>query len=152
MSGTLNIYQNQYIPHLLEHVICHIWYKNIFTSVSIISVFICKSKKKPQNLTTLSCFHYWFILVYQRLGPAPQSSGKDVCRCSIYGPISLLSCIFDCVIFKNIYNYLYSSKLLYKYQSDFVPKHSKLSTCWTSFHLWIYEKPPIQLHDILWYF
>ena len=44
-----------------------------------------------------------------------------------YRPIALLSClgkVFERVIFKHIHNYLLENRLLYKYQSGFMPGHS----------------------------
>ena len=46
---------------------------------------------------------------------------------SNYRPISLLSCcgkLFERIIFKHTYNYLFQNNLLYKYQSGFLPNHS----------------------------
>jgi lipid A disaccharide synthetase len=46
---------------------------------------------------------------------------------SNYRPISLISCvgkIMERVICKHIYNYLHQNKLIYEYQSGFLPKHS----------------------------
>ena len=44
-----------------------------------------------------------------------------------YRPISLLSScgkVLERIIFKHVYNFLNTNKLLYKYQSGFLPKHS----------------------------
>ena len=49
---------------------------------------------------------------------------------SNYRPVSLLSCVgkvLERIIFKNVYNFLYSSNIFYKYQSGFVPGHSTVS-------------------------
>ena len=49
-----------------------------------------------------------------------------------YRPVSLSSAVakvMERVVFKNMYNYLKDNKLLYKYQSGFIPGHS------TSFQL-----------------
>ena len=46
---------------------------------------------------------------------------------SNYRPISLISCvgkIMERVIYKHVYNYLHQNKLIYEYQSGFLPKHS----------------------------
>jgi hypothetical protein len=46
---------------------------------------------------------------------------------SNYRPISLISCvgkIMEKVVYKNVYNYLVRNKLIYEYQSGFLPKHS----------------------------
>ena len=46
---------------------------------------------------------------------------------SNYRPISLISCVgklFERVVFKHLYNYFLSNKLLYKYQSGFQVGHS----------------------------
>jgi hypothetical protein len=43
---------------------------------------------------------------------------------SNYRPVSLISCvskIFEKIVFKNIFNHLHKNKLLYKFQSDFIP-------------------------------
>ena len=43
---------------------------------------------------------------------------------SNYRPVSLLSCvskIFEKIVFKNIFNHLHKNKLLYKFQSGFIP-------------------------------
>ena len=42
-------------------------------------------------------------------------------------PISLICCvgkIMERVIYKHVYNYLHQNKLIYEYQSGFLPKHS----------------------------
>ena len=46
---------------------------------------------------------------------------------SNYRPISLISCVgklMERVIYKYVYNYLSQNKLIYEYQSGFLPKHS----------------------------
>ena len=46
---------------------------------------------------------------------------------SNYRPISLISCvgkIMERVIYKYVYNHLIKNKLIYEYQSGFLPKHS----------------------------
>jgi hypothetical protein len=46
---------------------------------------------------------------------------------SNYRPISLISCvgkIMERVVYKNVDNYLVRNKLIYEYQSGFLPKHS----------------------------
>ncbi len=46
---------------------------------------------------------------------------------SNYRPISLISCVgkvMERVVFKHLYNYLHSNKLIYKNQSGFLPGHS----------------------------
>ena len=46
-----------------------------------------------------------------------------------YRTISLISCvgkIMERVIYKNVYNYLVRNKLIYEYQSGFLPKHSTI--------------------------
>jgi hypothetical protein len=46
---------------------------------------------------------------------------------SNYRPISLISCvgkIMERVIYKHIYNYLHQNRLIYEYQSGFLPRHS----------------------------
>ena len=51
----------------------------------------------------------------------------DKSQPSNYRPISLLSCVgkvFERVVFKHMYNYLHTNKLLYKFQSGFIPGHS----------------------------
>ena len=48
---------------------------------------------------------------------------------SNYRPISLISCvgkIMERVVYKNVYNYLVRNKLIYEYQSGFLPKHSTI--------------------------
>ena len=43
---------------------------------------------------------------------------------SNYRPVSLLSCVsklLEKIVFKNIFNHLHGNKLLYKYQSGFIP-------------------------------
>ena len=45
---------------------------------------------------------------------------------SNYRPVSLLSCVFKVkylkkIVFKNIFNHLHKNKLLYKFQSGFIP-------------------------------
>jgi hypothetical protein len=46
---------------------------------------------------------------------------------SNYRPISLISCvgkIMERVIYKHVYNYLHQNRLIYEYQSGFLPRHS----------------------------
>ena len=46
---------------------------------------------------------------------------------SNYRPISLISCVgkvMERVVFKHVYNHLFNNKLIYEYQSGFLPKHS----------------------------
>ena len=46
---------------------------------------------------------------------------------SNYRPISLISCVgkvMERVVFKYVYNHLHLNKLIYKYQSGFLPGHS----------------------------
>ena len=46
---------------------------------------------------------------------------------SNYRPVSLLSCVsklLEKIVFKNIFNHLHENKLLYKYQSGFIPGYS----------------------------
>ena len=46
---------------------------------------------------------------------------------SNYRPVALLSCcgkIFERIVFKHMYNFFLDNKLIYKYQSGFLPKHS----------------------------
>ena len=46
---------------------------------------------------------------------------------SNYRPISSTSNVgqlFECIIFKHLYNYISENELLYKYQSGFLPGHS----------------------------
>jgi hypothetical protein len=46
---------------------------------------------------------------------------------SNYRPISLISCVgkvMERVVYKHVYNHLHSNKLIYEYQSGFLPKHS----------------------------
>lgn len=46
---------------------------------------------------------------------------------SNYRPISLISCVgkvMERVVYKNVYNHLHSNKLIYEYQSGFLPKCS----------------------------
>jgi hypothetical protein len=46
---------------------------------------------------------------------------------SNYRPVSLLSCvskIFEKIVYKQIYNHLHINKLLYKFQSGFLPGYS----------------------------
>ena len=46
---------------------------------------------------------------------------------SNYRPVSLLSCVskvLEKIVFKNIFNHLHGNKLLYKYQSGFIPGYS----------------------------
>ena len=48
---------------------------------------------------------------------------------SNYCRISLISCvgkIMERVVYKNVYNYLVRNKLIYEYQSGFLPKHSTI--------------------------
>ena len=48
---------------------------------------------------------------------------------SNYRPISLISCvgkIMERVVYTNVYNYLVRNKLIYEYQSGFLPKHSTI--------------------------
>jgi hypothetical protein len=48
---------------------------------------------------------------------------------SNYRPISLISCvgkIMERVVYKNVYNYLVRNKLIYEYQSGFLPKYSTI--------------------------
>ena len=48
---------------------------------------------------------------------------------SNYRPISLISCvgkIMERIVYKNVYNYLVRNKLIYEYQSGFLPKHSTI--------------------------
>ena len=45
---------------------------------------------------------------------------------SNYRPISFISClgkVMERVVYKHVYNHLHSSKLIYEYQSGFLPKH-----------------------------
>jgi hypothetical protein len=48
----------------------------------------------------------------------------DTYIASNYRPIALLSCVFERIVFKYIYNYMLEHKLLYKFQSGFVSGHS----------------------------
>ena len=53
----------------------------------------------------------------------------DASLSSNYRPISLISCvgkIMERVVYKNVYNYLGRNKLIYEYQSGFLPKHSTI--------------------------
>jgi hypothetical protein len=53
----------------------------------------------------------------------------DVSLPSNYRPISLISCvgkIMERVVYKNVYYYLVRNKLIYEYQSGFLPKHSTI--------------------------
>jgi hypothetical protein len=46
---------------------------------------------------------------------------------SNYRPISLISCfgkIMERAIYKHVYNYLHQNRLIYEYQSGFLPRHS----------------------------
>ena len=46
---------------------------------------------------------------------------------SNYRPISLISCVgkvLERIIFKHVYNHLFENKLIYRYQSGFLPKYS----------------------------
>jgi hypothetical protein len=48
---------------------------------------------------------------------------------SNYPPMSLISCvgkIMERVVYTNAYNYLVRNKLIYEYQSGFLPKHSTI--------------------------
>jgi hypothetical protein len=57
------------------------------------------------------------------LPPLSSKSGK-VSLPSNYRPVSLSSCvskIFEKIVFKNILNHLHKNKLLYKFQSGFIP-------------------------------
>ena len=51
----------------------------------------------------------------------------DVSLPSNYRPISLISCVrkvMERVVYKHVYNHLVRLKLIYQYQSGFLPKHS----------------------------
>ena len=53
----------------------------------------------------------------------------DASLLSNYPPISLISCvgkIMERVVYTNVYNYLVRNKLIYEYQSGFLPKHSTI--------------------------
>ena len=46
---------------------------------------------------------------------------------SNYRPISLISCvgkIMERVVYKHVYNYLHQNRIIYEYQSGFLPRHS----------------------------
>ena len=48
---------------------------------------------------------------------------------SNYPPISLISCVgkvMERIIYKHVYNHLIQNKLIYQYQSGFLPKHSSV--------------------------
>ena len=48
---------------------------------------------------------------------------------SNYRPISLISCVgkvMERIIYKHVYNHLIQNKLIYQYQSGFLPKHSSV--------------------------
>lgn len=53
---------------------------------------------------------------------------KGICSLpSNYRPISLISCVgklMERVVYKHVYNHLQMNKLIYEYQSGFLPKHS----------------------------
>ena len=51
----------------------------------------------------------------------------DKSQPSNYRPAALLSCIGkfqERIVFENLHNFLLDNNLLYKYQSDFLPRHS----------------------------
>jgi hypothetical protein len=53
----------------------------------------------------------------------------DASLSSNYRPISLISCVgkvMERVVYKTVYNYLVRNKLIYEYQSGFLPKHSTI--------------------------
>jgi hypothetical protein len=52
---------------------------------------------------------------------------RDSSLPSNYRPISLISCVgkvMEKVVSRHVYNHLHSNKLIYEYQSGFLPKHS----------------------------
>jgi hypothetical protein len=69
-------------------------------------------------------FKYNFFKYFIIAHVIPLFKNGDKSLPSNYRPVSLLSCvnkIFEKIVFKNIFNHLHKNKLLYKFQSDFIP-------------------------------
>ena len=68
-----------------------------------------------------------FLELWKRATVTPIFKKGDKSLPANYRPISLLSScgkVLERIIFKHVYNFLNTNKLLYKYQSGFLPKHS----------------------------
>lgn len=66
-----------------------------------------------------SCWKVANVLAFFKKG--------DISMVSNYRPIALLSCVgkvFERIVYKHIFNFIFEHKLLYKFQSGFVPGHS----------------------------
>ncbi len=84
----------------------------------------------PKPLSILfnrSLSEYQFPSIWKEANVIPLFKKSCPHTPSNYRPISLLSCIgkvMERIMFKHIYNHLYTNKLIYDRQSGFLPGHS----------------------------
>ena len=83
---------------------------------------------KPLSiLFNMSLQYHQFPAIWKKAMVLPLFKKGDRHEVSNYRPVSLISCVgkvFERVVFKHMYNFMFDNELFYKFQSGFLPNHS----------------------------